>query len=265
MRRTLLVAMLMTVATLVASEEAVKDETEHKPAKWELTEETLDGTWFGTWSGRFPVYFRISMQKNAETGETRLMAEYNWVERPPHFSKSDPMPMRMAGGAACFGSSLFFEPVPDQPGVIFLTGLFSRTRTTALYKGTEADTKTGYGKPWRDLINRLQNGRRDVIKSDSAVGRVIVGYAGRRQTAEERKKSGVDGRLVEGVPEGYGAKEAGMRVGDILTEVNGRPVATPAQQALALYGATADVPVSVTVRRDGKDIRLSVKLTKRDR
>jgi membrane-associated protease RseP (regulator of RpoE activity) len=56
------------------------------------------------------------------------------------------------------------------------------------------------------------------------------------------------------------AEAAGLRVGDRITSIGGRPVANWNQLKTALAAQKTDVPVPVTVRRDGRDLSLTVKL-----
>ncbi|HJK98275.1 MAG TPA: carboxypeptidase regulatory-like domain-containing protein, partial [Polyangiaceae bacterium LLY-WYZ-14_1] len=65
-------------------------------------------------------------------------------------------------------------------------------------------------------------------------------------------ESGPDGVTVTGVRAGSTARQAGLRIGDRVTAVDGEPVLS-AGQARALLRGPANVPVDVTISRRGRE------------
>lgn len=62
--------------------------------------------------------------------------------------------------------------------------------------------------------------------------------------------------LVAVVIRGSGAERAGLKVGDVLVEVNGRPVVTLEAARAALIGVSLDQPLPVIVRRADERVTL---------
>jgi serine protease Do len=67
-----------------------------------------------------------------------------------------------------------------------------------------------------------------------------------------------DGVLVTGVLDGTPAKAAGMKAGDVITKVNGRPVLNADDLRRRITGAAGDA--TITFFRDRKEQALTVKL-----
>jgi serine protease Do len=77
-----------------------------------------------------------------------------------------------------------------------------------------------------------------------------------------------------GLPRAYGlvvcdleirgpGDEAGLRIGDVVVEADGRPVSTPAQLEGSLYLHDLGQPLKLAVRRDGAKLTLDVKVQER--
>jgi glutaredoxin-like YruB-family protein len=75
-----------------------------------------------------------------------------------------------------------------------------------------------------------------------------------------RVKNGSGGAEVDVVHDGLPAAEAGLRVGDILTEINGRAVRSAADLEAVLADLTAGQTVAVDLRRGGRRTRLRMAL-----
>jgi serine protease Do len=63
---------------------------------------------------------------------------------------------------------------------------------------------------------------------------------------------------VVAVLQGSGAESAGLRVGDVLIEVNGRPVLTGGAVRQALLGVALDQPLPLTVRRGDGQVQVVI-------
>lgn len=68
------------------------------------------------------------------------------------------------------------------------------------------------------------------------------------------------GALIAGVTEGGPAAVAGLKVGDVLVSFDGRPVSDPRELSKMVADAGVNASVPVTVRRDGKDVAVTVAL-----
>jgi len=77
-----------------------------------------------------------------------------------------------------------------------------------------------------------------------------------RATAE---RLGGGGALVDGVLEGSPAAKAGLKAGDVILRLDGKPVASPLELQAAVERATVGEPLTLTVARDGR--REEVKVT----
>ncbi|MCC7371627.1 MAG: PDZ domain-containing protein [Chloroflexi bacterium] len=75
-----------------------------------------------------------------------------------------------------------------------------------------------------------------------------------------RVKDGSGGALVDAVRPGLPAEAAGVRVGDLVTEINGRPVRSGADLENALAQLQAGQSVAFDLRRDGRRTRLRMSL-----
>jgi glutaredoxin 3 len=75
-----------------------------------------------------------------------------------------------------------------------------------------------------------------------------------------RIKDAVGGAEVGGVRAGSPSERAGVREGDVVVEMNGKPVRSAADLEAALASLLADTTVAVQVRRNGKQTRLRMAL-----
>ncbi|MBS1824271.1 MAG: PDZ domain-containing protein [Acidobacteria bacterium] len=66
-----------------------------------------------------------------------------------------------------------------------------------------------------------------------------------------------DGVLVRSVSKGSAAEQAGIRAGDVIVKVDGKPVSSPSEVTRALRAAEKK-PVGVAVVRDKKEMAVSV-------
>ena len=85
------------------------------------------------------------------------------------------------------------------------------------------------------------------------------------------RRSGIEGAVVTRVVEGSGADRAGLRpvfrdrrgrvvVGDVIVAVNDEPIRSSGELGLILEGFTEGDTVTVTVKREGQETNLRVKL-----
>ena len=125
---------------------------------------------------------------------------------------------------------------------------------------SESGYYEGYG--FAVPINLARRAAEDLI----AYGEVRRGYLGVEvfpmtvADARERGMSGVEGVLVRGVINGGPAQRAGLRVGDVLLEVAGRPVNEPNQFQSRLAMSRPTQEIGLTVWRGGERLRMDATL-----
>jgi 2-alkenal reductase len=131
--------------------------------------------------------------------------------------------------------------------------------TTAIFSPSGAYAGIGFAIP-ADVVNRIVP---ELIRS----GRVPVagiGILAADETAATRL--GVSGVIVAEVLPGLPADQAGLRginratgaIGDVITEVNSQPVQRLADLTDELERVGVGNPVSLTLRRDGRAVSVSV-------
>jgi serine protease Do len=106
----------------------------------------------------------------------------------------------------------------------------------------------------RDLLPQLRKGK--VTR-----GRIGVGMHPRPITEEYAKELGLPeagGAEVVSVEVGGPADEAGVQVGDVIIEFNGRPVRSNSELASVVAGTAPDTTVPMKVVRDRKTVTLNV-------
>ena len=132
---------------------------------------------------------------------------------------------------------------------------------TAIYSRTGGNQGIGFAVPG--------NLARGVMDSIIKNGRVIRGFLGvslqslSEELAKEFKIEGEKGALVNGVTDGSPAQSAGMKDGDIVVAVDGKPVEGVSELMLMIGAKAPGTDVNVKLLRDGKEKALSVKLGER--
>ena len=113
------------------------------------------------------------------------------------------------------------------------------------------------------------NMAKQVIQQLLARGKVVRGWLGvgiQPVTADLAAKFGVnegEGVLVNEVFERDPAALAGIKPGDIITKVDGKPVDTPNKLSRLVAGLTPGATTDIEVVRDGKRLTLGVSLSER--
>ena len=108
---------------------------------------------------------------------------------------------------------------------------------------------------------------KEVVSAIRRDGRVRRGYLGVSTTAPARRRGGPvrRGARVADVSRGGPAAEAGVREGDVIVELGGRPVRSPAALASAVGRRRPDEAVAVTVARGERRLTLRAELAERPR
>ncbi|MDZ4254264.1 MAG: Do family serine endopeptidase [Sulfuritalea sp.] len=132
---------------------------------------------------------------------------------------------------------------------------------TAIYSQSGGSMGIGFAIP----VSLARSVMEQIIKT-GGVTRGWVGIEVQELTpelAESFKLAGTDGTLIAGVMRGSPADKAGIKPGDVLTQVNGKLV-KDAQVMLELIAAL--VPGSSArfdLKRDGRDVKVDVTIGKR--
>jgi len=130
---------------------------------------------------------------------------------------------------------------------------------TAIISESGGNVGIGFAVPIntiRNVLPQLQAGR--VVR-----GRIGVQVDPRTMTSEVAKSFGLSspaGAIISGVEDGQPAKAAGIKVGDVITEFNGKLVKDSSDLVTLVSGTAPGTSVPVKVFRDGKPVSLSVKI-----
>src|SRR5207302_10738294 len=104
-----------------------------------------------------------------------------------------------------------------------------------------------------------------IVRSASAT-RGWIGVEVREITppvAETFKLGGTRGALIAGVLHGGPADKAGIKPGDVLLEVQGKPVADPAAMLNLIAALAPGSAATMKVKRQGQDVDASVTVGRR--
>jgi len=114
------------------------------------------------------------------------------------------------------------------------------------------------------------NMAKDIIAQLQSKGEVTRGWLGvgiqnlTPELADYYKVENGKGVLVTHVFEGDPADQAGIIVNDIITEVDGKPVATSRELSRTIAGIGVGKESIITVLRDGKEKKITVQTAKRE-
>ena len=132
---------------------------------------------------------------------------------------------------------------------------------TAIYSQSGGSMGIGFAIP----VSLARSVMEQIIKT-GGVTRGWVGIEVQELTpelAESFKLPGTDGALIAGVMRGSPADKAGIKPGDVLTQVNGKPV-KDAQVMLELIAALVPgTSARFDLKREGRDVKVEVTIGKR--
>jgi Do/DeqQ family serine protease len=106
----------------------------------------------------------------------------------------------------------------------------------------------------------------DQIVKSGAVTRGWIGVEVQEITppiAESFKLGGTRGALIAGVLRGGPADKAGVKPGDVLTEVEGKPVADPTSMLNLIAALAPGKPATVKLKRSGNDVDATITVGRR--
>jgi len=132
---------------------------------------------------------------------------------------------------------------------------------TAIYSSSGVSLGIGFAIPASSAKNIMEQ-----IIQTGGVTRGWIGVEAREITPEmgESFRLGTTtGVLIEGVLRGGPAERAGLKPGDVLIAIEGKPVKDPNSMLNLVAALVPGKPASVRLRRDNKDVDLQVAVGKR--
>ncbi|MDZ4779454.1 MAG: trypsin-like peptidase domain-containing protein [Planctomycetia bacterium] len=129
--------------------------------------------------------------------------------------------------------------------------------TTALAALTGHEAHAGFAIPVDDVFRRAV----ETMKPGREVQYGLLGVAPENLSPEDRA-AGLSGALVAGVSEGTPAAIAGMEITDLVTHVDGKPIAGADELMLEIGKRDVGSEVALTVHRGGRTQELTARLTK---
>jgi serine protease Do len=119
------------------------------------------------------------------------------------------------------------------------------------------EQSAGYAIPCDEVFHRVV----DTLKQGKEVDYGLLGIQLRALTPVE-SASGMRGVRVADVLSGSPAEKAGIRAGDVITQVAGKPIGDVDGLMLQVGGKPAAADTTVTVERDGRSFNVPVTLAK---
>ena len=132
---------------------------------------------------------------------------------------------------------------------------------TAIYSRTGTSLGIGFAIP----VSIARSVMEQIIKSGS-VTRGWIGVEAQEITpelAESFKLPATEGAIVAGVLRGSPADRAGIRPGDVLVAVGGKPVKDPQGMLELIAGLTPGTTAPFRLRREAKELEVAVNIGKR--
>ncbi|CAB4559272.1 unannotated protein [freshwater metagenome] len=120
---------------------------------------------------------------------------------------------------------------------------------------TRSATNVGFAISSRVLLDEIE-----LLRAAAAGQEVAEGFLG---VAIEERSDGGAGAVIAEVTPGSPAAEAGVRVGDVVVEADGRPVGGQGGLISAIRDGRPGETITLTVLRDGELVDLSAMLVER--
>ncbi|HXH60622.1 MAG TPA: PDZ domain-containing protein [Fimbriimonadaceae bacterium] len=128
---------------------------------------------------------------------------------------------------------------------------------TSIYSTSGASAGIGFAIP----ANVVQVVSNELIKTGK-FDRGMMGIVPRNLKPYEQKEKGIIGAYVDQVNPGDPADKSGIKVGDVITSIDGVNVRNETDLRVELYKKSPNDKVTVVYDRDGKDHTTSMVLTK---
>lgn len=126
---------------------------------------------------------------------------------------------------------------------------------TSIYSTSGASAGIGFAFP-----SNMTKVIADELIKTGKFDRGMLGILPRDLKPFEAKKIGITGAYVENVPEDVPAGAAGIRAGDVITEIAGRQITNETDLRVVMYEHSPDDVVDVTFVRNGKATTKQIKL-----
>ena len=127
---------------------------------------------------------------------------------------------------------------------------------TAIYSRSGGSLGIGFAIP----VNVARQALQDIVQN----GRVVRGWIGVESTAltpelaENLGAASAQGVIITGVLNGGPAARAGMRPGDVVTRINGRPIRTVAELRAGITALRPGTAATFTTLRQGQNVEMQL-------
>ena len=127
---------------------------------------------------------------------------------------------------------------------------------TAIYSRSGGSLGIGFAIP----VNVARQALQDIVQN----GRVVRGWIGVESTAltpelaENLGAASAQGVIITGVLNGGPAARAGMRPGDVVTRINGRPIRTVAELRASITALRPGTAATFTALRQGQNVEMQL-------
>ena len=127
---------------------------------------------------------------------------------------------------------------------------------TAIYSRSGGSLGIGFAIP----VNVARQALQDIVQN----GRVVRGWIGVESTAltpelaENLGAASAQGAIITGVLNGGPAARAGMRPGDVVTRINGRPIRTVAELRAGITALRPGTAATFTALRQGQNVEMQL-------
>ena len=127
---------------------------------------------------------------------------------------------------------------------------------TAIYSRSGGSLGIGFAIP----VNVARQALQDIVQN----GRVVRGWIGVESTAltpelaENLGAASAQGVIITGVLNGGPAARAGMRPGDVVTRINGRPIRTVAELRAGITALRPGIAATFTALRQGQNVEMQL-------
>ncbi|MFB3814241.1 MAG: Do family serine endopeptidase [Terriglobales bacterium] len=133
---------------------------------------------------------------------------------------------------------------------------------TAILTESQGYQGVGFALPSNEVVNVynqiLKNPDHRVVR-----GSIGVEFAAQANPAVERVYGIKNGVIIANVVQNSPAEQAGMKVGDVITAVNGKPVKTGDELVSMISSTAPGTKVNLAILRNGKEMQLPVTIADR--
>lgn len=132
--------------------------------------------------------------------------------------------------------------------------------SSAKYSGSSSSSASIEGIGFAIPINDVKSIVTDLMEKGYVTGKPSLGILNNNVSSQAQYYGVPAGAYVEAVLEGSAADKAGLKVGDIITAVDGATVTTTKELSAAMNSHKAGDTVTLTVYREGKSVTVTATL-----